>query len=52
MYAIGDIPSKVDLKVLAAIMISAIAACLAGAFLPSRQAAKLEAVETLQVSQL
>jgi lipoprotein-releasing system permease protein len=52
MYAIGDIPSKVDLKVLAVIIISAIAACLVGAFLPSRQAAKLEAVETLQVSQL
>jgi ABC-type lipoprotein release transport system permease subunit len=52
MYAIGDIPNAIDLKVLAVIIVSAIAACLAGAFLPSRQAAKLEAVETLQVSQL
>jgi lipoprotein-releasing system permease protein len=52
MYAIGDIPSAVDLKVLGVIVVSAIAACLAGAFLPSWQAAKLEPVETLQVSQL
>ncbi len=52
VYAIGDIPSTIDLKILAVIMLSAIAACLAGAFLPSRQAAKLEVVETLQVSQL
>lgn len=52
MYAIGDIPATIDLKVLAVIMISAIVACWAGAFLPSRQAAKLEVTETLQVSQL
>ena len=52
MYAIGDIPSVIDLKVLAVIIVSAVAACLAGAFLPSRRAAKLEVVETLQVNQL
>jgi lipoprotein-releasing system permease protein len=52
MYAIGDIPNAIDLKVLAVIIVSAIGACLAGAFLPSRRAAKLEVVETLQVSQL
>ncbi len=52
MYVIGDIPNAIDLKVLAVIIASAIGACLAGAFLPSRQAAKLEPVETLQVSQL
>jgi lipoprotein-releasing system permease protein len=52
MYAIGDIPSAIDLKVLVVIIVSAIGACLAGAFLPSWQAAKLEVVETLQVSQL
>jgi lipoprotein-releasing system permease protein len=52
MYAIGDIPNAIDLKVLAVIIASAIVACLAGAFLPSRQAAKLEIAETLQVSQL
>ncbi|MBN1392709.1 MAG: FtsX-like permease family protein [Sedimentisphaerales bacterium] len=52
MYAIGDIPNTIDLKVLAVIIASAIIACLAGALLPSHQAAKLEAAETLQVSQL
>jgi lipoprotein-releasing system permease protein len=52
MYAIGDIPNAVDLKVLAVIVVSAITACLAGAFLPSWQAAKLEPVETLQVNPL
>jgi len=52
MYAIGDIPNAVDLQVLGVIIVSAIAACLAGAFFPSWQAAKLEPVETLQVSQL
>ncbi|MFA5251824.1 MAG: FtsX-like permease family protein [Phycisphaerae bacterium] len=52
MYAIGDIPATIDLKVLAVIIVSAIGACLAGAFFPSRQAARLEPVETLQVSQL
>lgn len=52
MYAIGDIPATIDLKVLIVIIASAIIACLAGAFLPSRRAAKLEVVETLQVSQL
>jgi lipoprotein-releasing system permease protein len=52
MYAIGDIPNAIDLKVLTVIIVSAIGACLAGAFLPSWRAAKLEPVETLQVSQL
>ncbi len=52
MYAISDIPNAVDSKVLVVIIVTAIAACLAGAFLPSWQAAKLEVVETLQVSQL
>ncbi len=52
MYAIGDIPNTIDSKVLAVIIITAIAACLGGAFLPSQRAAKLEVVETLQVSQL
>ena len=52
IYAIGDIPNQVELKVLVVIIASAIAACLAGAVLPSWRAAKLEPVETLQVSQL
>jgi len=52
IYAIGDIPNRIDLKVLGVIIVSAIAACLLGAFVPSWQAAKQEPVKTLQVSQL
>ena len=52
IYAIGDIPNTIDLKVLGVIILSAIGACLAGALLPCRQAAKQRPIETLQVSQL
>lgn len=52
IYAIGDIPDKISPQVLAVIIICAIAACLAGAFLPSRRASRMEPVESLQVSQL
>jgi ABC-type lipoprotein release transport system permease subunit len=52
IYVIGDIPSQVEFNVLAVIILSAIAACLAGAYVPSRQAARLKPVETLQVSRL
>jgi hypothetical protein len=52
IFAIGDIPHTIDLKVLGIIMLSAIVASLVGAVVPSWQAAKQEPVETLQVSQL
>jgi len=52
LYAIGDIPNAIDLKVLGCIILSAIAACLTGALIPSWRAAKLEPAETLQVNQL
>ena len=52
MYAIGDIPNAIDLKVLVGVIVSAIAACLVGAVVPSWQAAKLEPVDSLQVNQL
>jgi lipoprotein-releasing system permease protein len=52
IYAIGDIPNQVEFKVLAIILVSAIAACLAGALIPSLQAARQKPVETLQVGQL
>ncbi len=52
IYAIGDIPNAIDLKVLAIIILSATAACLVGGLLPSWQAARLKPVETLQVNQL
>ncbi len=52
IYAIGDIPNQLEFKILAIIAVSAIAACLAGALIPSLQAAKQKPVETLQVGQL
>jgi ABC-type lipoprotein release transport system permease subunit len=52
IYAIGDIPNQVEVKVLVIITLSAIAACLAGALVPSWQAARQKPVETLQVNQL
>ena len=52
IYAIGDIPNQMKLGVLVIIVLSAIVACLAGALLPSWQAAKSKPIETLQVSQL
>lgn len=52
IYAIDDIPNKIEFDTLAIIIISAIVACLVGALLPSWQAARLKPVETLQVSQL
>ncbi len=52
IYAIGDIPSQVELKVVIIIFLSAIAACLVGALVPSFQAALQEPVKTLQVGQL
>ncbi|MHC4570993.1 MAG: ABC transporter permease [Planctomycetota bacterium] len=52
IYVIGDIPNTIDLKVLVVIILSAIAACLAGAFVPSHQAATSAPVEALQVNQL
>ncbi|MHC4707395.1 MAG: ABC transporter permease [Planctomycetota bacterium] len=52
IFAIEDIPNQVEFEVLAAIMISAILACLVGALIPSWQAARLRPVDTLQVSRL
>lgn len=52
IYAIGDIPNRVELKVVVAILLSAIAACLVGALVPSWQAARQRPAETLQVNQL
>jgi len=52
IYAIDDIPNKIELDTIAIIIISAIAACLVGALVPSWQAARLKPVESLQVSRL
>jgi lipoprotein-releasing system permease protein len=52
IFAIGDIPSQIEVGVLIVIAVSAIAACLVGALLPSWRAARLRPVDSLQVSQL
>ena len=52
IYAIGEIPNKIELEVVVTIFVSAIVACLAGALLPSWQAARQKPVDTLQVNQL
>jgi lipoprotein-releasing system permease protein len=52
LYAIGDIPNSIDLRVLVIIILSAVSACLLGAFLPSWQAGRLQPVDTLRVSKL
>ncbi len=52
IYAIGDIPNHIKLSVLFGIIFSAIVACLAGALIPTWQAARLKPIETLQVGQL
>ncbi len=52
MYAIGDIPNTIELPVIAAIFVSALAACIIGGLVPSLQAARKKPVESLQVNQL
>ena len=52
IFAIGDIPNRVDAGVLLAITASAIAACLLGALVPTWQAAASRPVETLRAAQL
>ena len=52
IYAIGDIPSRIEPKVVITIFVSAILACLAGVLVPSWQAARQKPIETLQVNQL
>jgi len=52
IYAIGDIPNQIELKVVVTIFLSAIVACLVGVLVPSWQAARQKPAETLQVNQL
>ncbi|RKY07374.1 MAG: hypothetical protein DRP66_06840 [Planctomycetota bacterium] len=52
IYAIGDIPNKIELHVLAVIMLSAVAASVVGALVPAIQAARKRPAEALQVNQL
>jgi lipoprotein-releasing system permease protein len=52
IYAIGDIPNKIELHVLAVIMLAAVAASVVGALVPAIQAARKRPAEALQVNQL
>ncbi|MCD6392583.1 MAG: hypothetical protein J7M40_03660 [Planctomycetes bacterium] len=52
IYAIGDIPNKIELHVLAVIILSAIAASVVGALVPSIQAARKRPADALQVNSL
>jgi len=52
IYAIGEIPSRLDLTIVAIVVGCAVLACVAGAALPSICAARAKPVDTLQVSQL
>ncbi|RKY25088.1 MAG: hypothetical protein DRP62_02175 [Planctomycetota bacterium] len=52
IYAIDEIPNKIQFDIIAVIIVSAIAVCLVGALIPAWQAARLKPVETLQVNQL
>lgn len=47
IYAIGEIPSRIEPEVIATVIVSAIVACLIGALVPSYLAARLRPVETL-----
>jgi lipoprotein-releasing system permease protein len=47
IYAIGEIPNRVEPEVVAVIIASAIVSCLVGALVPSYLAARLRPVETL-----
>ena len=52
IYNIGDIPNEIRSEVVLSIFISALIACLIGAFLPVQKAVRLKPVEILQVDQL
>jgi len=52
IYAIGEIPHRLDLTMLAVVTGCAVLACLVGAVLPSVGAARARPADVLQVSQL
>ncbi len=52
MYSIGEIPNDIQMQTVGVIAACAVAACLAGAILPTWRAAMAMPAETLQVSQL
>ncbi len=52
MFAIDEIPHDIDLQMMAVIGLFALLSCWVGALIPAWQAARLQPVKTLQVSQL
>jgi ABC-type lipoprotein release transport system permease subunit len=52
MFAIQEIPHEVDVSMVVLIGLFAVVSCLTGALIPAWQAARLQPVKTLQVSQL
>jgi ABC-type lipoprotein release transport system permease subunit len=52
VYAIGDIPNKIETSTVAVIIVSAIIVCLVGALIPCIKAARQQPVNTLQVTQI
>lgn len=52
VYAIGEIPSQIDLTLIMAIFVTAVVVCLIGGLVPSLKAGLKRPVETLQVSQI
>lgn len=52
VYAIGDIPSRLDPQLLATIFAAANIACMIGALVPGIRAARMKPVQSLQVNQL
>ena len=52
IYAIGEIPNKLEPQAAAVIILSAVAACLLGALIPGWLAARLKPAQSLQVNRL
>jgi lipoprotein-releasing system permease protein len=52
MYAIGDIPNRIEPGMLVVIVCCAIVACLIGAFVPACNAARLRPVEVLHTGEV
>jgi lipoprotein-releasing system permease protein len=52
LFAIGDIPSQIQMEVVVIVVLCSVGVCLLGALVPTLKAARTRPIETLQVSQL
>jgi lipoprotein-releasing system permease protein len=52
VYAIGDIPNRLEPGLLVTLFVATILACVAGAIVPGIRAARMKPVQNLQVNQL